>query len=81
MIGKRLTWKEIQDKYPDQWVGLVEVEYEFDNDVTIQSAIVKYVDKSKDDLTIMQIQTHGDLIGVYTTPDNVFPLGAVEYFR
>lgn len=28
----------------------------------------------------MQVQTGGELIGVYTTPDNVFQLGAVGYF-
>ncbi len=27
MNEERLTWKEIQEKYPDQWVGLTDVEY------------------------------------------------------
>lgn len=79
-MAERKTWKEIQEKYPDQWVGLVEVEYEPDNDATIKSAVVKYIDKSKNELTRMQIQTKGELIGIYTTPDNVFQLGAVGYF-
>lgn len=67
----RLTWKEIQSKYPDQWVGLIDVEFEPDNDATIKSAVVKYTDKSKDELTLIQIQTHGELLSVYTTPDNL----------
>lgn len=79
-MAERKTWKEIQEKYPDQWVGLIEVEYEPDNDATIKSAVVKYIDKSKSELTRMQIQTKGELIGIYTTPDNVFQLGAVGYF-
>ena len=69
---KRMTWKEIKQMYPNQWVGLVDVEYESDNDATIKTAIVKYTDKSKNELTKMQIQTNGELIGIYTTPDNVF---------
>ena len=24
-MGERMTWEEIQEKYPDQWVGLVDV--------------------------------------------------------
>lgn len=79
-MPERLTWKEIQEKYPDQWVGLIEVKYKPDNDATIESAVVKYVDKSKDELTLMQIQTNGEILGRYTTPDNVFQLGVVRYF-
>lgn len=79
-MGERMTWKEIQEKHPDKWVGLIEVEYEPDNDATIKSAIVKYTDKSKSELTRMQIQTNGDLLGVYTTPDHVFQFGTVGYF-
>ena len=79
-MSERLTWEEIQERYPDQWVGLVEVEYEPDNDATIKTAIVKYTDKSKSALTRMQIQTNGSLLGIYTTPDHVFQMGAVRYF-
>ncbi len=79
-MSERLTWEEIQEKYPDQWVGLVEVEYEPDNDATIKTAIVKYTDKSKNELTRMQIQANGNLLGIYTTPDHVFQMGAVGYF-
>lgn len=53
MLEKRMTWREIQEKYPEQWVGLTDVEYKPDNDASIRSAIVKYTDKSKDELTEM----------------------------
>lgn len=79
-MNERLTWEKIQKKFPDKWVGLVEVEYEPDNDATIKSAVVKYTNKSKSELTRMQIQTNGEILGRYTTPDNVFQLGAVVYF-
>jgi len=80
MQGDRLTWQQIQKKYPDQWVGLVEVEYEPDNDSTIRCAVVKYTDRSKDELTEMQIDTDGGILARYTTPDNIFQLGSVRYF-
>ena len=25
-MEERMTWEEIQEKYPDQWVGLIDVE-------------------------------------------------------
>lgn len=56
-MKERMTWEEIQEKYPDQWIGLSDVEYEPDNNATIKSAIVKFTDKTKDELTMMQVQT------------------------
>lgn len=56
---KRMTWEEIKEKYPDQWVGLTAVEYEPDNDSTIKSAVVKCADKTANELTLMQIRTKG----------------------
>lgn len=72
-MGERLTWAEIQKKYPDQWVGLVDVEWYPDNTATVKSAIVKYTDKPKDELTMMML--HGEVEARYTTPDNLFQLG------
>ncbi len=56
------------------------MEYEPDNDANIKSAVVKYTNKSKSELTRMQIQTNGEILRKYTTPDNVFQLGTVWYF-
>lgn len=74
-MAKRMTWKEIQEQYPDQWVGLANVEYLPHNSATIKSAIVKYIGLSKDELGRKMIQ--GEIISRYTTPDNVFQLGMV----
>lgn len=59
--------------------GKIEVKYKLDNNVAIESAIVKYADKSKDELTLMQIQTNGEILGRYTTPDNVVQLRVARY--
>ena len=71
-MAKRMTWKEIQETYPDQWVGLSEVE---EDDNGIASAVVKYIDKTSDELYDMQIDGQ-DVETIYTTPQN-FPYGQV----
>lgn len=80
MLDSRLTWDQIQKKYPNQWVGLADVEYEPDNESTIRRATVIYIDKDKDELTEMQIDTDGKLLARYTTPDDIFQIGSVGYF-
>jgi len=60
---ERLTWKEIQEKYPDQWVGLTDVEYYPDNNATIKSAVVKYTNMSKGELTRRML--NGEIISRY----------------
>lgn len=72
-MSKRMTWKEIQEKYPDQWVGLTEVEYINNDGVSVASAIVKYTNKTKSELT--RLALNGEIVSRYTTPDNVFQLG------
>lgn len=74
-MEERLTWEQIQEKYPDQWIGLVNVKY-IDNDgISVESAIVKYIGLTRDELTEMMID--GKCISRFTTPDNVFQLGMI----
>lgn len=72
-MGKRLTWEEIVKKYPDQWVGLTDVDWE--NESNVRTAIVKYSDKTPDELYDLQLQS-GEVYTTYTTP-NTFPYGQV----
>ena len=39
-MAERMTWKEIQEKYPDQWVGLIDVNYIDDDGISIESAVI-----------------------------------------
>ena len=48
-VNERMTWEQIQIKYPDQWVGLVEVQYQNNDGISVESAIVKYVDEIRVD--------------------------------
>ena len=50
LIGKRLTWNELKKHFPDQWVGLLDVKYEDNDGVTIESGILKFMDKSQTEL-------------------------------
>ena len=72
-MADRMTWEEIQKKYPDQWVGLVDVKYVDDDGISVESAVVKYTDKSKSDLTRLALK--GEIIFRYTTPNNIFQMG------
>lgn len=71
----RMTWEEIQKKYPDQWVGLIDVKYVDDDGISVESAVVKYTDKPKSDLTRLALK--GEIISRYTTPDNIFQMGMI----
>ena len=53
------------------------MEYEPDNDATIKSAVVKFVDKTVEELTLMQIQSNGEINAVYTTFDNLLFIGTM----
>ena len=72
---KRMTWEEMVEKYPDQWIGVVDAEMDGAN---IRTGVVKYVGMDVGELTRMQIKSD-NLISVYTTPDNLAPLGVVGY--
>lgn len=72
-MGERMTWNEIQEAYPDQWVELIEVKYHNDDGISIESAVVKYVNRPKSELTRRMLNDEID--AVYTTPDHVFQTG------
>ena len=76
-MSKRMTWPEIAAAYPNQWVGLTDVEREPDNYSTIKSAVVLYTDWSKDDLQMEQFNTDGKVLARYTNPNKLFQLGVL----
>jgi hypothetical protein len=78
-MSERLTWEEIQERYPDQWVGLVDVKYVDDDGISIESAVIKYLDKTKSELTMKAL--NGEIVSRYTTPDHIFQLGMLGALR
>lgn len=75
VMPERLTWEEIQEKYPNQWVGLTDVSYKNNDGISVESAIVKYKDKSKSELT--ELVLDGEIISRHTNPDGCLQLGVV----
>lgn len=72
---KRLTWEQIQEQYPDQWVGLSDVQYVNNDGASVESAVVKYADKTKSELTRLVLK--GEIISRHTNPDGHLQLGMV----
>ena len=75
MAEERLTWKQIQEKYPNQWIGLISVKWK--NDSNVESAIVKYTDKTSGDLLRLQLNGEPDLFSCFTTPNSRGQLGII----
>ena len=78
-MSERLRWEEIQERYPYQWVGLVDVKYVDDDGISIESAVIKYLDKTKSELTMKAL--NGEIVSRYTTPDHIFQLGMLGVLR
>ena len=74
-VTERMTWEQIQKKYPNQWVGLVDVRYQNDDGISVESAIVKYTDKTKSELTRLVLK--GEIISRHTNPEGHLQLGMV----
>lgn len=64
------------EKYPNQWLGINNIEYKDSSKREIKSANVVYTDKTASELGLMTL--HGDNIQPYfTTPDDTFQLGFI----
>ena len=70
---ERLTWEQIQEQDPNQWVGLSEVQYMDNDGVSVESAVVKYADKTKSELTRLVLK--GEIISRHTNPDGHLQFG------
>lgn len=71
-MNKRMTWEEIEKKYPEQWVGLTDVEWN-GHAPNVRSAIVKYAGESYD---IWKRKLAGENIHINCTMhDDMYSLG------
>lgn len=75
-MALRLTREQMAEQYPNQWLGLKNIEYKDNDGITLLSAEVIYTDKTKDELLNMQIDGTDGIIGWYTT-ENSLQLGLV----
>lgn len=77
-VPERLTWKQMQEKYPDQWLGLTDVKYLDDDGVTIESGVVRYTDKTHSELLEMRLDGE-EIVHHHTNPDGHFLLGMFQH--
>lgn len=67
----RLTREQMAKQYPNQWLGLKNIQYKNNDGITLESAEVVYTDKTRDELLAMQIVGTDGIIGWYTTENNL----------
>lgn len=68
-IDVDLSLSEIAKEYPNQWVGLIDVNWGDEDKTSIISAKVGYLHRTVEDLSLLQ--SKGVLYAWYTTPDEV----------
>lgn len=74
-MEERLSWNEIVQLYPNQWVRLSDVEWEPDNAATVRSAVVEQVgNPTEQDWIDVGL---GRSVVEYTTPNRVPTMGAL----
>ena len=73
---KRMTWNEIQSCFPNQCVGLIDVETGI-NDISIKSAIVRYSDTENDygvevvsPSQLLRMARNREVVREYTSTDD-----------
>ena len=70
-MAERLTREQMAKKYPNQWLGIKNVKYKNDDGITLESADVVDIGKTKEELLAMQIAGTDGIIGWYTTENNL----------
>lgn len=77
LTGESLSWKDIKEKYPDQWVGLKDVQY-VANSLDVKNATVVLVGLSMDELTVIQFGTCGNVYAACTAVDDDLFVGVLQ---
>ena len=70
-MAERLTRKQMADRYPNQWLGIRNIEYKGKE---IESAEVIHINRTASELGLMSLKGE-DVQPVFTTPDLGFSLG------
>lgn len=73
----RLTRREMAEKYPNTWLGIANPKYKNNDGVTLESADIIYIDKSRDELARLQVEEGEDILDWYTN-ENGCPLGMLN---
>lgn len=71
-IGKRMLWSDVVDKYPNKWVGMVELE--LNERGTVEAGILVCIDDKKDSYKFINM-THDKM---YTRTTIHHSIGDIE---
>lgn len=74
MVKERMSWDEITKEYPEQWLGLTDVEWADDDHANIASAVVSYTNKPANEL-LMMMHNSGQKIVARSTPRHSMYVG------
>ena len=77
LTGEHLLWEDIKKKYPDQWVGLKDVQY-VTNSLDVKKATVVFTDMSMDELTAIQFGTCRKIYAACTAVDDDLFVGVLQ---
>lgn len=77
LTRERLTWSQIKEQYPHQYVALSQIQYGI-NKATVDSAIVLYTDKEKSYEDLLNMYLKGEVLLRYTTLDEDEVEGVVK---
>jgi len=73
-MAERMTWEEIKKAYPNQWVGLTNIEWK--DGANVKSAVVDYLGDKVDEAFKRQVA--GENVQTIHTGDGAeCPLGAL----
>ncbi|MBO5353956.1 MAG: hypothetical protein J6A77_11740 [Lachnospiraceae bacterium] len=70
----RMTKEQMLQQYPNQWLGICDIEYLDAEKREIKSAVVVCTDKTASELGMMALKGE-NIQPFFTTPDEVFQLG------
>ena len=76
-MKERLTWAQIRERYPHQWIGVTMTTAQDDNAAS-ELAEVLYTGRSRSELENIQFDTDGKVRAIYTTPDDVAYISSVR---
>lgn len=68
-MSERLSNIEMAEKYPNQWLGIRNIECDAEGNVL--TAEIVYIDKTASELAMMTIRGE-NVQPFFTTPDNIF---------
>lgn len=77
-MNTRMTWNEIVEKYPKQYVYLTEIEWDNSLGQKVSSAIVIHATPRNDDVKYIEKAINGECVEEYTDHAGMTPMGVLS---